>query len=181
MASRRRSLPGRQWMLIQNLLVLPALAPSAICSLPWYRCQTWEKKYYFNNKQTRKRGGQAPFRPKTHIHSPVNHVVGVQVSQPLKSAVSNCSNFNFLQRFLVNWRGKTINREKGRRVPAHHFATYKKKQDKPHNSPSNRSEADPRQYSMTSCNENEISLFCIYSTYNGQAMWSFTQAVCSRR
>lgn len=37
-------------------------------------------------------------------HSPVNHVVGVKISQPLKRTMRNCSYFNFLQRFLVNCR-----------------------------------------------------------------------------
>lgn len=52
-------------------------------------------------------GLQAQHAPKQSKHSPVNHVVGVKVSQPLKSTMGNCSYFNFLQRFLVNWEGNS--------------------------------------------------------------------------
>lgn len=38
-------------------------------------------------------------------HSPVNQVVGVKISQASKSTMGDCSYFNLLQRFLVNWRG----------------------------------------------------------------------------
>lgn len=38
-------------------------------------------------------------------HPPVNHLVGMKVSQSLKSTMGNCSYFHLLQRLLVNWRG----------------------------------------------------------------------------
>lgn len=63
------------------------------------------KKNLISMEHKQASGAQVPSDLK---HSPVNHVVGVQVSQPLKSAMSNCSDFDFLQRFFVNWRVKTF-------------------------------------------------------------------------
>ncbi len=44
----------------------------------------------------------AQHAPKHLKHSPVNHVVGVKISQSLKSTMGDCSYFHLLQRFLVN-------------------------------------------------------------------------------
>lgn len=89
--------------------------------LPWLRQQDVScldisvkhiKGNYYNTIQRAERletqALDAQHAPKGLKHSPVNHVVGVKVSQPLKSTMSNCSYFNFLQRSLVNWRGETI-------------------------------------------------------------------------
>lgn len=41
-------------------------------------------------------------------HSPMNHVLGMKIGQTLKSTMGNRSYFNFLQRFLVNWKVRII-------------------------------------------------------------------------
>lgn len=73
------------------------------------------KGNYYNTIQTaehlKTQTFDAQHAPKDLKYSPVNHVVGVKVSQPLKSTMSNCSYFNFLQRSLVNWRGDTIHQQ----------------------------------------------------------------------
>lgn len=46
-------------------------------------------------------------------HSPVDHVMGMKVSQSQQGTMGNGSNFNLLQRLLVNWWKK---RERNARV-----------------------------------------------------------------
>lgn len=88
-------------------------------------------------------------------HPPVNHLVGMKVSQPLKSTVGNCSYFHLLQRLLVNCRGPSQTQRCQSCVRWWWGSTWKGKgvTVRALNLPSNKSDAEPRQYSITSWNK----------------------------
>lgn len=153
MESRRRSWQDRQWRQSQNLPVSPALAQWAGRFLPWCLCQ----KHIRRGLQHRT--GRASKHSTTcsnlNKHPPVNHLVGMKVSQPLKSTVGNCSYFHLLQRLLVNCRGPSQTQRCQSCVRWWWGSTWKGKgvTVRALNLPSNKSDAEPRQYSITSCNK----------------------------
>lgn len=77
---------------------------------------------------------------------PVNHVVWVKIDQSLQSTMGDGSYFHFLEGFLVNWKKRGISSLIFRLkvLTLHHFRPNS-------NQPSKRSEAEPKQYSITSC------------------------------
>lgn len=153
MESRRRSWQDRRWRQSQNLPVSPALAQWAGRFLPWCLCQKHIRRgLQHRTGRARKHSTTCSDLDK---HPPVNHLVGMKVSQPLKSTVGNCSYFHLLQRLLVNCRGPSQTQRCQSCVRWWWGSTWKGKgvTVRALNLPSNKSDAEPRQYSITSCNK----------------------------
>lgn len=86
-------------------------------------------------------------RLKEMYNPPVNHVVGMQVSQSQQGTVGNGGDFHLLQWFLVNLNGQP----KIEMTTCFYYRyLHPKRKEKKKKLPSSKSEAEPRQYSITS-------------------------------
>lgn len=96
-----------------------------------------------------------PSQPSPVLLVPMDHVVGVQISQALKGPVGHSCNLHLLKGLLVHWGVKGVHGGAGTTsplpVPYSFSALLPSPTCWPKNHlPSRRSEAEPRQYSITS-------------------------------
>lgn len=180
MESQQRSWPDRRWRQNQNLLVLPALALSARCFLPWYPCQTQKRKWLQLHTEDRTHDSTSTWcsvcsRTLETLTGELNcgsedkptleeHHGWLQLFQLLAEVSCELEEIHSPTVMSIKKQKSRINLKR----ETSHLKTCSLVQwwwvSKVSNSPSNKSEAEPRQYSITSCNERECLLsICFWS------------------